>query len=211
MGLSGAGDSGGKGDGAVRELRLEVLEFQDLTRWRWRLTGVGGMFLADHEVRLDRGCWQFGAFNDLLGYLSWHVAPDQRDEDETRIVGEVGAWVGAEVFGPVAEALVRERPAAVRVIVPDEAKELLFRPLELAHVDGTPLALQDVTLVMQPAGNDDAAGVTAAAAVPADGRLRVLGLFSLPEGGQPLTKPSFLAGQGAVGALPRTIRSRPSH
>jgi CHAT domain len=170
----------------VRELRLEVLEFQDLTRWRWRLTGVGGKFLADHEVRLDPGCSQYEAFTDLLGHLSWHAAPDRRDEDEARIVGEVGAWIGAEVFGPVAAVLARERPAAVRVIVPDEAKALLFRPLELAHVNGVPLALQDVTLVMQPAGDDDAGEVTTAATVPAGGRLRVLGLFSMPEGGQPL-------------------------
>jgi len=95
--------------------------------------------------------------------------------------------------------------------VPDEAKALLYRPLELAYVNGTPLALRDITLVMQPLGNDDATGVNdsatginrgaagmAGAAVVSDtsvggtsealvgGRLRVLGLFSLPEGGQPL-------------------------
>jgi hypothetical protein len=112
--------------------------------------------VAVGEVRLDAGCWQFEAFTDLLEYLSWHVAPDRRIEDEARIVAEVGEWIGTEVFGAVASALVKERPATVRVIVPaepTEAQSLLFRPLELAHV-----------------GN----------------RLRVLGLFSLPEGGQPL-------------------------
>ena len=165
----------------MRELRLEVLEFEDLTRWRWRLTGAGGKFLADHEVRLDEGCWQYEAFSDLLGYLSWHAAPDRWDEDEARIVGEVGSWIGAEVLGPVAAALVKQRPATVRVVVPEAAKALLFRPLELAHVNGRPLALQDVTLVME--SGEDPGG---ADSVPADGRLRVLGLFSLPEGGQPL-------------------------
>jgi hypothetical protein len=165
----------------MRELRLEVLEFGDLTRWRWRLTAAGGKFLADHEVRLDAGCWQYEAFTDLLGYLSWHAAPDQWDEDEARIVGEVGSWIGAEVLGPVAAVLVKQRPATVRVVVPEEAKALLFWPLELAHVNGKPLALQDVTLVME--GGDTAEGPDS---VPADGRLRVLGLFSLPEGGQPL-------------------------
>jgi tetratricopeptide (TPR) repeat protein len=169
----------------MRELRLEVLEFGDLTRWRWRLTGAGGKFLADHEVRLDKSCWQYEAFADLLGYLSWHAAPDQWDEDEARIVGEVGAWIGAEVLGPVAAALVKQRPATVRVVVPEAAKALLFRPLELAHVNGTPIALQDITLVMEP---ETEAGAMADGpdSVPADGRLRVLGLFSLPEGGQPL-------------------------
>ena len=167
----------------MRELRLEVLEFGDLTRWRWRLTGAGGKFLADHEVRLDEGCWQYEAFADLLGYLRWHAAPDRWDEDEARIVGEVGAWIGTEVLGPVAAALVKQRPAAVRVVVPEAAKALLFRPLELAHVNGKPIALQDVTLVME-GGQDPETDDPGA--VPADGRLRVLGLFSLPEGGQPL-------------------------
>jgi tetratricopeptide (TPR) repeat protein len=167
----------------MRELRLEVLEFGDLTRWRWRLTGTGGKFLADHEVRLDENSWQCEAFADLLGYLSWHAAPDRWDEDEARIVGEVGAWIGSDVLGPVAAAMVKQRPATVRVVVPEEAKALLFRPLELAHVNGRPLALQDVTLVMEPETEATADGPNS---VPADGRLRVLGLFSLPEGGQPL-------------------------
>ena len=78
-------------------------------------------------------------------------------------------------------------------------------------MNGTPLALRDITLVMHPVENDGATrmngsptkvndGATGiadapmaadgsadgASTVPAGGRLRVLGLFSLPEGGQPL-------------------------
>jgi hypothetical protein len=35
-------------------LRLEVLDFEGPTAWRWRLTDdEGGRFLADREVRLD--------------------------------------------------------------------------------------------------------------------------------------------------------------
>jgi len=167
----------------VGELRLEVREFQDLTRWRWVLTGPGGTLVADHEVRLDGESWQYEASEDLLGYLRWHVAPDRRTEDEARIVAEVGTWIAAEVFGPVAAAMARARPATVRVMVPaepPEARMLLFRPLELARVGDKPLSLQDVTLVMQ-AGGDGGAEVA-----PVRERLRVLGLFSLPEGGQPL-------------------------
>jgi len=103
--------------------------------------------------------------------------------DEARIVAEIGGWIAAEVFGPVAEAMDGARPATVRVVVPaepPEARMLLFRPLELARVGDKPLSLQDVTLVMQ-AGGDDGADVA-----PVRDRLRVLGLFSLPEGGRPL-------------------------
>jgi hypothetical protein len=161
-------------------LRLEVREFADLTRWRWVLTDSSGRFLADHEVRLDQADWQLEAFGDLTGYLSWHVAPDRRREDEARIVTEVGEWIAARVLGPVAEALVKQRPVTVTVTVPDNARELFFRPLELAHVGGRPLSVQEVTLVMHLSGTTDGQ------VVPVASRLRVLGLFSLPEGGQPL-------------------------
>jgi hypothetical protein len=160
--------------------RLEVQDFADLTRWRWVLIDeASGALLADHEVRLDPHDWQFEAFGDLTGYLSWHVTPDRGREDEERIVGEVGEWIGLEVLGPIAGALARERPVTVRVVVPEGAEALLFRPLQLAHADGRPLSAQDVTLVMQ-------AEWEGGAVAPVGERLRVLGLFSLPEGGKSL-------------------------
>jgi tetratricopeptide (TPR) repeat protein len=61
---------------------------------------------------------------------------------------------------------------------------LLFRPLELAHVGGRPISVQGVTLVMEPSDVGDVTGDADAGRVGE--RLRVLGLFSLPEGGQPL-------------------------
>jgi tetratricopeptide (TPR) repeat protein len=143
------------------------------------LTDRAGAFVADHAVRLDPGHWQYEAFADLLGYLSWHAPPDRRREEEARIVAEVGAWIGSEVLGPIAGALARDRPATVRVVVPEAAQALLFRPLELAHAGGRPLSAQDVTLVMQ-AGREDGD------VLPVGERLRVLGLFSLPEGGRSL-------------------------
>jgi tetratricopeptide (TPR) repeat protein len=166
----------------VPELRLEAREFRDLTRWRWVLTDAAGRFLAGHEVRLDPAAWEFEAFADLRGYVLWHAEPGRYRDDEARIVAGVGAWAGAHVLGrPVSDALAEAAgrgPVTVRVVVGPEARELLFRPLELTHVHGRPLARQDVTLVLQ-AGS-------AAAPSRAGDRLRVLGLFSLPEGGQPL-------------------------
>jgi hypothetical protein len=168
-------------------LRLEIREFTDLTRWRWVLADDGGTFLSGHEVRLDPKSWQFEAFRDLQDYLSWHVAPDRRSIDEARIVSEVGEWIAAQVLGPVAGELVRRarrRHVTVQVIVPDAASELLVAPLELAYVGGKPLAVQDVTLVMQT-GSAEADEPDAEEPANRE-RLRVLGLFSLPEGGQPL-------------------------
>ncbi len=160
-------------------LRLEAQDFADLTRWRLALLDEAtGVHLFDHEVRLDPGDWQFQGFGDQTGYLSWHVTPDRRREDEAKIVGEVGAWIESEVLGPIAGALAQNGPVTVRVVVP-EAEALLFRPLELAHAGGSPLSVQDVTFVMQAGWEDGDV-------LPVGDRLRVLGLFSLPEGGRSL-------------------------
>ncbi len=165
-------------------LRLEARDFENLTRWRWVLIDeADGAEVAAHKVRLNTTDWQFEAFHDLHQHLTWHVAPDRRGVDDTRIVAEVGEWIGTQVLGPIASELAsraRRRHVTVRVVVPARATELLLAPLELAHVGGRLLAVQDVTLVMQP-GPDAEAGEPA----PRE-RLRVLGLFSLFEGGQPL-------------------------
>jgi hypothetical protein len=166
-------------------LRLEVSGFEGAGRWRWVLTGPGGKWLADHQVDVDTSCWEFEAFTDLQGYLRWHTAPDRRLEEEAQILAGVGAWAGREVLGPVAGVLVKRRGAVVRVVVgegePQQARRVLFLPLELAYANGRALAAQNVTLVMEPPGGDQAIEV-----VPVGGRLRVLGLFSLPVGGRPL-------------------------
>jgi tetratricopeptide (TPR) repeat protein len=165
-------------------LRLEVRDYTGPAGWRWVLTGAAGAFIADHEVRLDERSSQYEAFSDLEYYISSFASVDRYAEDEARIVAGVGQWLESEVFGQIAESLVsaaRRAPVTVRVVVPESARALLFRPLELAYAGGRPLAAQDVTLVMQTS-NDDSAG----SAVPVGARLRVLGLFSLPEGEQAL-------------------------
>jgi len=140
--------------------------------------------VADHEVRLDTEAWQLEAFTDLWRYLRSYALPDRRVEDEARILAEVGEWIGAHVFGPVGAAMVKARPATIRVVVPTEpeqARSLMWLPLQLAHVAGRPLAVSGVTFVMQLGGDESPGDVT-----PIGDRLRILGLFSLPLGGQPL-------------------------
>jgi hypothetical protein len=167
----------------VTDLRLEARDFTDLTRWRWVLTDEDGTILAHHDVRLDATSTHFEAFTDLPRYLSWQPAPDRYAEDEARIIAETGDWIGGQVLGhAIMTALVHQRPATVRVSLPPEAEALAFRPLEMARAGGKPLAAHDITLVMEPA-SIDATGRPA----PAGNRLRVLGLFSLPDGGQPLS------------------------
>lgn len=172
------------------ELRLEVQNFSDQTNWRWKLTdAVGVVFLADHAVRLDPNSWEFEAFADLRGYLLNHALPGRYSEDEEQIVTDLGKWIGAEVLGKdVTDTLVRATvhgPVTVRVIVPDDAQDLLFRPLELAHAGGRPLFAQGVTLVTEtgPTANSTLATSNG---VPDEQPRRLLGLFSLPEGDQPL-------------------------
>jgi hypothetical protein len=92
----------------MSELRLEARDFAGPGRWRWVLTGPGGTFLADHEVRLDTGYWQFEAFTGLVRYLRWRVSPDRRIGHEAEIVADVGAWIGEQVLGPVGPAMALE-------------------------------------------------------------------------------------------------------
>ena len=113
-----------------------------------------GQFVADHEVRLDARCWQYEAFADLLGTW-WHAAPDRRAEDEARIVAEVGRVDRDGGVRAGRRGAGRERPghgAGGGAGGGGGGTSLLFRPLELAHVGGKPLAVQDVTLVMESAG-----------------------------------------------------------
>jgi hypothetical protein len=67
----------------------------------------------------------------------------------------------------------------VRVRLPSQprhAELLAYRPLELAHVGGRPLATQRVSLVTELAGAE------AGGKLPVGRRLRMLALFSLPDG-----------------------------
>ncbi|MGW1713158.1 CHAT domain-containing protein [Streptomyces sp. NPDC002156] len=164
------------------ELTLLVEDFAGPDHWQWVLVAPDGEVLARHEVRLDPTGPLYEAFLDLPGHLRRHAPPDVRAAREQEIVREVGAWIGTEVLGPVAPALLAAAPAVVRVVVPTDvpgARRLMSVPLELAHADGRPLAVQDVTLVTQW-------GAGRAAGERGDSPVRVLALFSLPEGSRAL-------------------------
>ena len=163
-------------------LCLEAVAVKDAARWRWVLTDEGGgTFLGEHDVQLDERAREYRALSDLYGYLRWHAAPDPdgRPSSEGRLLAEVGAWVGREVLGPTLGRSIAAVAAPVRVVVPAEAGFLLSWPLDLAHVDGVPLAERgDVGFVFEVPGRGptDPGGKRAAGTA-----LRMLAVFSGPD------------------------------
>ena len=124
-------------------LCLEAVAVKGPARWRWVLTDeAGGTLLGEHHVQLDERAREYQALSDLQGYLRWYAAPDPdgRPPSEGTLLAEVGAWVGREVLGPTLGRRIAAAAAPVRVVVPAEAGFLLSWPLDLAHVDGVPLA-----------------------------------------------------------------------
>lgn len=161
-------------------LHLDVAEFSP-DAWRWTLTDHAGAYIQHDNVRLDRTHACYRALLDLPGYLSVHAAPDRRRQDEQRLIADVGDWVGMQVLGQAIARKLRERShpsVVVRVRVPAAAQFLLTLPLEIARIDGAPLA--GVSFVFQAA--DD----TPPAVEPIGERLRLLALFSVPPDGNAL-------------------------
>jgi tetratricopeptide (TPR) repeat protein len=169
--------------GANMGLCLEAVDVKGPARWRWILTdGESGTVLVDHHVQLDESAREYRALADLHGYLRWHGAPDPdgRPLSEGTLLTELGAWVGGEVLGPTIGGTIAAAAAPVRVVVPAEAGFLLSWPLDLAHVDGVPLAERgEVGFVFEVPGRG--------AADPGDGKyavgaaLRMLAVFSGPD------------------------------
>jgi tetratricopeptide (TPR) repeat protein len=163
----------------AHQLKLSVADYRDACNWRCCLTDADGNFLADHEVKLNAADAEHLGWVDLPSFLRQRAAPDRRHEDETRLVHEVGAWIGRNVYGPIAEKiLAKGTPVTVRVEIPAEPGEaagLLYRPWELGHASGRPLALQDVSLVFEI--KDEAVPVVHG---PVEDALRMLAVFSLP-------------------------------
>ena len=156
-------------------LRLEVTDFAGPATWQWQICGPDDRVIAAHNVALDTTSWQYEAIADLHGYLQLHAAPDRRLTDEARIITLVGEWLGREVFGSIANAIVAMAPVTVEVVLPAKAYVVALYPLESAFASGRALAAQHVSLVF-------VTGPQGHRPKESSQRLRVLGVFSVPDG-----------------------------
>ena len=114
---------------ASETLLLEVKDFKDPLHWRWVLNDSQGKFLQDFEVRLNSNDPNYAAFQELYGFLEANSAPDKWLDDQTRLIRQVGSWIGREALGRVGERIAKfTTPITIRVLVPPEASGLLYRP-----------------------------------------------------------------------------------
>lgn len=153
--------------------RLDVLDWAGPHRWRWRLSD--GRHGREYEVALDPHAWQCAAFTDLYGYLKRNAMPVRAQVHESKLVAELGDWIGHEVLGPIAR-IVASEPDPVLLALPASATVLGYRPWELARVNGRTWAAARVRVVvttMPPRRPGAKAGI--------GGKLRVLAVFSLPD------------------------------
>jgi hypothetical protein len=159
-------------------LTLRVAQYVSPADWYWRLHSPAGAVLADHHVELDPPDWHNEAIVDLFHYCEDHCHPDTYREDQQRIVNDVGAWLGKRGLGSIGARILAEgTPSVVRVVIPTAAEQLLYLPWELAHVNGKPLSLSDVSFVFE-VENEQPPVVEK----PIGEALRVLAVFSLPHG-----------------------------
>ncbi|MCP4702396.1 MAG: CHAT domain-containing protein [Gammaproteobacteria bacterium] len=166
-------------------MHLHLTDRQSDTRWRWRLDDARGNFLADREVDLGKDDIHYKGLADLQGYLDFYGGREEDIRPHAELLDELGAWLGERLFdGVLGEALLDCLDALgtpVTMVLPPEAQSLIYAPLELAHLDGEPLARQGIRLIYR-ISNDKAPKPK-----PADEKsLRVLAVFSLPDDANPL-------------------------
>lgn len=167
-------------------LTLRVTDFQSPNRWRWELTGTAGEFLGDHDLCLDPGSQEYDAFIDLYRHLRRVASPDRRLAHEAELLSGLGEWIGEAIFGPhIGSALLHYAPCAVHVVIPPVARVLATYPLESAIFGPEPLVSAGVSLVLdvQP---EDVAPYRPIPKEPVAERLRILALFSVPDGSSAL-------------------------
>jgi hypothetical protein len=85
-------------------LVLSVPWVEGRYRWRWLLTdGVSGNPLADFEVSVPTGDFEYGGFAGLYWWLRWNAAPDRRMASETELLT-------ALLIGIIASLILAGRP-----------------------------------------------------------------------------------------------------
>ncbi|MGA2741983.1 MAG: hypothetical protein ABSG65_31650, partial [Bryobacteraceae bacterium] len=100
-------------------LKLAISDYRDAHHWYCRLLDANGNQLADHEVSLNPRDFEYEGFLDLCSFLANHAVPDRRQQDEARLVAQVGDWIGRNVYGPIAgKILAAGTPSVVRVEIP---------------------------------------------------------------------------------------------
>jgi tetratricopeptide (TPR) repeat protein len=160
----------------VADLTLSAAEVVEGRSWLWRLSGPGGELLAHHQVAVDPRSWEWYALTDLPRGIARLADPADRLGSEAALAERVGGWAAEHVLGPIGPYLAEAAPVTVSVVVPPQAPWLLGLPLGVAVVDGRPLAARRVSF----AGSLE--GWRPVAKRPVDDRLRVLAVFSVPEG-----------------------------
>lgn len=166
-------------------LHLHLREYRSPSQWRWQLDDANGNYLADHEVRLDDQAVEYRGYTDLPGYLAHYGGAREEIRPHAALLDELGAWLGAQVFGGLREKLLEHQsfPATpIQVHLPLAAQHLIQAPLELAHLDGQPLARQGIRFIYRV----EAANQRPRPVKPSNGPLRVLAVFSLPDDASPL-------------------------
>ncbi len=168
-------------------MQLRITDYQGVTRWRWKLEDNRGNFIDDYEVSLDAGAEEYAGYENPPAYLRTrrdaHGGGRAGDEELLRRLGD---WIGEHVFGRLRDKIrenITQPATIIRVLVPAEAQDLLFRPFELAHLSpgDQPLVEHGVRFIYQhPDAPADPAPKQSGPV------LRVLTVFSLPEGANPL-------------------------
>jgi hypothetical protein len=167
-------------------MHLHLREYRSPSQWRWQLDNAAGNFLADHEVQIDQKSAEYRSLSDLPGYLAHYGGADGEIRPHAELLEELGAWLGEQVFGGLRAVLLanRDYPATpIHVHLPQAAQHLIQAPLELAHLDGLPLARQGIRFIYQI----EATSKRASPVKPGDSPLRVLAVFSLPDDATPST------------------------
>ncbi|WP_327000389.1 CHAT domain-containing protein [Dactylosporangium sp. NBC_01737] len=175
------------------ELILKAIDTDGRYAWRWLLTDAAGNTIDDHTVRLDPAARETAAMVDLYHFVR------RAGGAESVVLDEVGGWLGREVLGVgIGRAIVAARPAVVWV---EAAAPVDPGPLELAHVDGVPLAAyDDIALIFRTGG-------VAQEKRPIGESLRMLAVFSQPTATTALAlRHERFALSRFVGGLPANLR-----